>query len=255
MTDKILVTGSSGYIGSNLMERLKYYGIEGVPYDLKTGEDINDASPLLRKSKDCTAIIHLAAIASVEKCELNPKEAQIVNLNGTASVALVAHKRKIPLVFASSSAAANPVSIYGKTKLDAETWVAQIGGVSLRLGNVYGGINFREKDTVITRFMTRRLRGKKAIIYGNGLQTRDFVHVLDVCEALLYAIAAEPGVYEVSTGRTTSINRLAELFGLDVEYQQSRKGDVYQVRPNAINWLPLWTPKMGLEEWVKTICE
>lgn len=255
MTDKILVTGSSGYIGSNLMKRLKHYNIEGVPYDLKTGEDINDSPALLRKSQGCTAIIHLAAMASVEKCESNPKEAQRVNLDGTAAAALAAHKRKIPLVFASSSAAVHPVSVYGRTKLDAEEWVTQIGGVSLRLGNVYGGINFREKDTVITRFMTRRLRGKKAVIYGDGLQTRDFVHVMDVCEAFLYAIRTESGIYEVSTGRTTTINRLAELFGLEVEYQQNRKGDVYKVRSNAINWLPLWTPKMGLEDWIKTICE
>jgi len=255
MTDRILVTGSSGYIGTNLMARLEHYGIEGVPYDLRNGDDINDHPNLLRKSTGCTAIIHLAAIASVGRCEDNPKEAKRVNTDGTISVVFVARKRNIPLVFASSSAAINPISVYGRTKLGGEENVAHTGGVSLRLGNVYGGIDFAKKDTVITRFTAKRRRGKKAVIYGNGLQTRDFVHVTDVCEALLYAIPAESGVYEVSTGRPTSINRLAELFGLEVEYQQNRPKEVYQVRPNTISWLPLWSPKLDLEDWIKTICE
>lgn len=252
---KILVTGSSGYIGSNLMEHIKTYDIEGVPFDLKNGDDINNHPHLMRQSAGCDAIIHLAAIASIERCEESPKEAQITNVSGTTSVVFVAHKRKIPLVFSSSSSAVNPISVYGRTKLAGEEQVTHIGGVSLRLANVYGGINFEKKDTVITRFVAKKRRGKKAVIYGNGLQTRDFVHVQDVCEALLYAVNAEPKVYEVSTGKTTSINRLAELFGLNVEYHQNRKGDIYQVRSSAMNWLPTWYPKVDLKEWIKTTCE
>jgi len=248
---KILVTGSSGYIGSNFIEHVKRYGHEICPYDLKDGNDIKDGPNLLRHSAGCEAIIHLAATASIEACEYNPEEAWANNAVGTTRVVFTADRRNIPLVFASSSAAVNPISVYGKTKLEGEREVSHIGGISLRLGNVYGGINFEKKDTVITRFMKKRQRGEKAVIYGSGLQTRDFVHVSDVCEALLYAIVAEPKVYEVSTGRPITINHLAELFGLDVEYHQSRKGDVFKVHSDPWNWLPLWSPKISLKEWIK----
>lgn len=253
MIHKILVTGSAGYIGSNFLAYNVFRGYEGQPYDLVDGDDIRDSAKLWERTEGCSAIVHLAAMSSVRECEKNPLDATANNIDGTSRVAITAQRRGIPLVFASSSAAANPISIYGFTKRLGERHVRNVGGVSLRLGNVYGGINFRKKDTVITSFMEKKRQGKKAMIYGDGMQTRDFIHVSDVCEAILTALTAEPGVYEVASGKVISINHLATMFGLDVKYYSRRQGDIYHVQMNPSNWLPSWSPKTSLEEWIKTI--
>jgi len=249
--DKILVTGSAGYIGVNLLNHIELYDCEYQTYDLEYGEDIRNWRLLSTIAKGCNAIIHLAAMTSIPECEENPMDAWSHNVHGTAQVATLSEKMEIPLVFASSASATNPIGIYGGTKRMGERIVASVGGVSLRLANVYGGAGFKNKDVVIANFIEAKKRGRRGIIYGDGTQTRDFIHVDDVCQAFLYGLAADPGIYEVSTGVTTSINDLAKMLQLRVEHHQKRVGELQYVTPDPSNWLPLWTPKIGLEEWIK----
>src|SRR3989442_170794 len=106
-----------------------------------------------------------------------------------------------------------PLSPYGASKLYGEGITAAAGvfgmiGVSLRFANVYGPLS-AHKTSVISRFLSRALRGQPLLVYGDGRQTRDFLFVEDVCIAVERALnARRSGVYHLGTGIETSVNAL-----------------------------------------------
>lgn len=159
------------------------------------------------KDTEIMACIHLAAKISVAQCEICPRETKNINVHGTENVLKCAESKGIPrFVFASSAAVygipsnlpisesdePRPISQYGTSKLNAERIVANYSrrnkiAMSLRLFNVYGIGQTLEYAGVITRFSDRIKRNLVPEIHGNGLQTRDFIHVDDVIDAILRA--------------------------------------------------------------------
>ena len=239
------VTGGAGFIGSHVVDALVARGDEvHVVDNLATGrrESVNAAATLherdIREQLDDLfdrirpgVVAHLAAQADVGTSVEQPLLDAEVNVLGTLNVLEAARAHGAQVVFSSTGGAIygeaerpaaedderRPLSPYGASKLAGEaylqTWnrLHRTSHVVLRFGNVYGPRQLAKLEGgVVAIFMDRLRAGEGARIFGDGEQTRDFVYVADVVAAVLAAIGADGGVYNVGTGRPTSVNALFE---------------------------------------------
>ncbi|HMM33762.1 MAG TPA: NAD-dependent epimerase/dehydratase family protein [Thermoanaerobaculia bacterium] len=246
----VLVTGGAGFIGSHVVDALLALGHRVVVVDdLSTGDlrrvpadvrfvrgDVRDPGlDALLVEERIDTVFHLAAQVDVRRSVENPIFDAEVNVLGTIRVALAASKAGVAQVVFSSSGGAiygdpvgeradedhplNPCSAYGVAKLAGEKYLAALapdGGyllTVLRYANVYGPRqDGRGEAGVVGIFMNRLLSGQDAVIHGDGLQTRDFVHVADVVAANQASFLRRVGgTMNVGTGTETSVR---ELYGL-----------------------------------------
>jgi UDP-glucose 4-epimerase len=250
---KIAVTGGAGYIGSSLVKKLVDDEEEVVSVDnlskgdyrhlkgISAGEkaelvkgDIRDGKLLERMFDGADAIAHLAALPGLVLCREKPEEAISVNIYGTHQVLETARKLDIDKVVFCSSAATygkpiempvreshqlRPLNLYGVTKHAGEKLMEVywdnygIETISLRFGNVYGVGLFTNYETVIPKFVRQGLSGEPLTVYGDGDNSRDFVHVEDIVQAITLSLKAKGRrgeVYNVG-GETMKIGALAEL--------------------------------------------
>jgi UDP-glucose 4-epimerase len=271
---KALVTGGAGFIGSRVVHRLLERGYEVTILDnLSSGyrenlnasaqfmdSDVRDPHAVLRAASGKDVIFHLAASVGNRRAIENAHNDASVNVLGTLNVLEAARVARCRKVVYSSSAAifgeprqlpipddhpTQPMTPYGVSKLAAEkyatTYTALHGveTVCLRYFNVYGELQrFDAYGNVIPIFATRTLRKMPLVVYGDGLQTRDFVNVEDVAQANMRAAEAEgvTGAFNIGTGRAISIIELiavmADVCGreLSVANEPPRAGDVRHSR-------------------------
>jgi len=270
-----LVTGGAGFIGSHITERLVSEGGDvRVLDDLSSGHesnldsfrggvelirgDIRDVQLVNEAAKGVDVVFHEAALGSVPRSVADPVTTHEVNITGTLNVLLAARDAGVRrVVYASSSSvygetpvlpkredmSPQPLSPYALSKLAGEHYasvfkhVYDFDIVSLRYFNIFGPRQDPESQyaAVIPRFITALLEGKAPVIYGNGLQSRDFTYVENVVNANLLAAEAE-GVggqaFNVACGgRYTLLDLLArirEILGSDIEpiHEAARAGDV-----------------------------
>jgi nucleoside-diphosphate-sugar epimerase len=206
-------------------------------------------------------VFHLAAIPSVPLSMAEPARTTAVNVGGTVNVLEAARRSQAKRVVLACSCAAygdgpeqpkheslqpRPMSPYAAQKiaceLYAQTYTVAYGlpCVALRFFNVYGPRQDPKSEyaAAIPRFATRLLAGERPIVFGDGLQTRDFVHVSDVVRANLLAAQSEkaPGeTINVASGQSATLVELIELLrqavgpqakGLAIEHQAPRAGDL-----------------------------
>lgn len=272
---RFLVTGGCGFIGSHLCAALVAEGASvRVLDDLSTGSrenlapgaelieaDVADAAAVRAAMEGVDGCFHLAAIASVERGVRDWPGTHRANLTGTIAVFDAARPRRIPVVYASSAAVygdcaalplteeapTRPLSAYGADKLGCELH-ARAGGAThglptlgLRFFNVFGPRQDPRSpySGVISIFCDRLARGDGVAIHGDGLQTRDFVHVGDVVAALLAGLGRatpEAPVLNVCSGRATSVLELAgiiaEACGVParIEHMPPRSGEIRHSR-------------------------
>ncbi len=270
---RVLITGGAGFIGSNLAEELvrKEHDVV-ILDDLSTGKEenikefkdsvrfvkgsITDLALLRDLFRDVECVSHQAAIPSVQRSVEDPLATNEVNVKGTLNVLVAARDSEVEkVVYASSSSVygdtpelpkreemkPNPKSPYAVSKLTGEEYCAvfsEVYGlktVSLRYFNVYGPRQdpYSEYAAVIPRFITRVLKNKPPIIYGNGEQTRDFTFVRDVVMANILAIERDvEGVFNIASGKRISINELSNkimgIVGIRLKpiYDKPREGDI-----------------------------
>ena len=217
---KVLVTGGEGYIGSNLKVFFEGEGWRFISYDIKNNLDIREKDTLEHFIREADAVIHLAAISGVESCRKNPLTASTTTLDGTYNVIQLCKKYGIPVWFASSFAAAKPTSMYGMLKRAGELLCkSSRKAYILRISNVYGGKRYLElKNSVIAKWTKALIKGEPITIHGTGNQTRDFIHIKDVCTGIIMQIKKwlknqnPPKTAYLCTGKQTSINHLANIF-------------------------------------------
>ena len=246
-----LVTGAAGFLGSALANRLHTAGhqVRGLD-DLSAGDparleegvlftrgDVIDRPKLWTLLQDVECVYHLAAKVSVPESILYPREYNIVNVGGTVSVMEAMRDVGVHRVVLISSGAVygtqedqplseqtqpNPNSPYAVSKLAAEHYVRTIGAlwgietVSLRVFNAYGpGQPLpAAHPPVIPHFLRQATHGGSLVIHGSGTQTRDFVYIDDVVDAMIAASSAPTvnrKIINIGSGQETSIQSLAEL--------------------------------------------
>lgn len=251
---RVFITGGAGFIGSHLANRLHDLGHHvRVLDDLSSGDpmllrpginltrgDVRDIPKLWSLLQGVDIVYHLAARVSVPASVLYPREYNDVNVGGT--VALLEACRDVGsvqrVVLASSATIygnqpvqpvneallSRPAVPYAVSKLAAEQYLFNIGSlsgfeaVSLRIFNAYGpGLHLPPAHPpVIPHFMQQIIGRGSVVIFGDGEQTRDFVFIDDVVNALINAADA-PGVdgeiINVGSGKETSLNHLVNLIG------------------------------------------
>lgn len=306
-----LITGGAGFIGSHLVHTLVARGQRvtvldnspsGNPKNLADVQDkihfikgdICNFADTLAACREVDYVLHHAALVSVAQSMQNPQATTEINIHGTQNVLEAARQSGVKrVVFASSAAVygTRPDLPYKETTpTDCQSpyaWSKQAGTelcqlytkafglptVSLRYFNVFGtGQNPDSAHAaVIAKFMQRAATGQPLGMEGDGLQSRDFVHISDVVQANL--LAAEKGVpgeiYNVASGRTYTLRELADTIEkvsgrqLQHVYYPKRPGDVHESsadisKISALGFVPrvtlekglaaMWAEKMALQD-------
>ncbi|GAB4545272.1 MAG: SDR family NAD(P)-dependent oxidoreductase [Anaerolineae bacterium] len=300
---RFLITGGAGFIGSALANRLTQEGHHvRVIDDLSAGDpnrllpeiyvtraSVTDKPRLwgLLKGVDC--VYHLAARVSVPESILYPREYDATNVGGTVAVMEAMRDAGVSRVVLASSGAIygeqphqpvredmppRPTSPYAVSKLAAEYYVSTIGSlwgietVALRIFNAYGpGQSIPPSHApVIPQLMMQALGGGSLVIHGDGTQTRDFVFIDDVVEALVTAATArgiDQKVINVGLGQETSVNDLVRAIerttGREVHtlHVASESGGVSRLVADltlAQRWLN-YEPKVNLETGLRLLLE
>ncbi len=299
---KVVVTGGAGFIGSNLCRKLLELGAKVTVFDnLYSGKmkfinelldkglnfvkgDIRYPTEIEEATKDCKYIFHLAAQTSVPFSMENPKEDCEINVVGTLNVLEAARKAGARVVFSSSCAVygnpekrptpetqpTHPIAFYGLTKLLGEeycefyqeTYNSEI--VRFRIFNVYGP----NCHGAIYDFIKKLQKNPaKLEVLGTGKQSRDFVYITDMVDALLRAAItpeAAGQVFNIGTGTTTSVAEVAkmlielmELKNTEISFKggQAWAGDMDITLADNRKAMKIlqWTPQVTFREGLKKL--
>jgi UDP-glucose 4-epimerase len=301
---KILVTGGAGFIGSNVVKLLLERGHEvSILDNLSTGYkkniapfkelvhfisgDIRDAELVTKSLVGMDGVCHLAASVGNKKSIDDPHHDASSNIQGVINILEGMRCNNVERISFSSSAGifgeplyqpvdeqhpCEPDSPYGATKLGGEKLILSyqklygLKAASLRYFNVYGeNQRFDAYGNVIPIFVSRALKGEALTIFGDGEQTRDFIHVHDI--ALANVLCLENGIaigpVNLGTGQMISINKLAQIIkdvvdaDIDIIHKSERPGDVRHCTANVtkmkslLNIEPLNIDEQRLRDYVK----
>ncbi|MCJ0973657.1 NAD-dependent epimerase/dehydratase family protein [Pseudomonas sp. PS1] len=303
----VLVTGGAGFIGSNLVDLLLAHGHSVRILDnLSTGKqanlpshprvefikgDVADVQLVRRAVQGCQAVVHLAAVASVQASVEDPVGTHQSNLVGTLNICEAMREAGIRrVVFASSAAVYGnngdgeaideetpkaPLTPYAADKLASEHYLdfyrRQHGlePVVFRFFNIYGPRQDPSSpySGVISIFTERALKRQPITVFGDGEQTRDFLYVGDLVELLGQALKQEEidvGAINVGLNRATSLNQLLAAIGdvvgelPPVSYQAARSGDIRHSRADNARLLQRYrlpNPVTGMREGLARLLE
>jgi len=296
---KYVITGGAGFIGRHIAEYLSEQGHKVIILDsLRTGfesnlnglnvqfekGDIRDQMLVNELVKDANGIFHLAALVSVPESLSSITECIEINTLGTINILEAARKNENCKVILSTSAAnygnnpilpkvetmsPEPMTPYAITKLDGEFYLKMyqdqwnVPTASLRYFNVFGPRQNPNSAyaAAVPIFINKALLNEPLTIYGDGLQTRDFIYVKDIVKANLLAYELGSDIYNVALGHSTSILELAERI-IDItnskskiQFLKERPGDIKHSRANPskfneLGFKPDYTIESALEETI-----
>ncbi|MDO8633682.1 MAG: SDR family NAD(P)-dependent oxidoreductase [archaeon] len=254
MSEKIVVTGGAGFIGSHIVEKLVGRGFEVSIFDnFSTGyieniKSVKDRVKIVRGDIRCPeevqkavsgakAVFHMAAFSYAEESIKKPEEYNRVNIDGTFNVLQACHKESVQrvifpstcLVYGANAASGkleeslplNTTNPYGLTKVTGENYcrvfteVYGLETVCYRIFNAYGP---RMQNRVISKFAALMFQDKPPIINGNGEQKRDFIFVSDIVDGLITGIDAKKSQcgksYNIGTGKGLNLKKLIKLMNM-----------------------------------------
>ena len=295
---KILVTGGAGFIGSNLVEKLVQLGHDVIALDnLSTGrlsnlDKVKNKIEILNTDitkellddhfKNVEQVFHLAGIADIVPSIINPKNYFDANLRGTLNVLEASRKAQVKKFIYAASASCygipNEYPTNEKSKIDTQYpyaltkfmgeqivihWakVYKMPNVSLRFFNVYGP---RSRTTgaygaMFGVFLAQKLASKPLTIVGDGNQTRDFIHVYDLVDAIILAAQKTKNceIYNLAGGKEVSVNYIADIISDKKVYIPKRPGepdrslaDISKIK-SELNW----EPKISIDAGIKMLMQ
>jgi UDP-glucose 4-epimerase len=295
---KVLVTGGAGFIGSHIVELLLENEFQPIVVDnLSTGRkewipgnvtfyeaDIQSQElENIFSAENPDYVIHQAAQVDVSSSELNPLFDARNNILATINLLTCCCRYNVKKIIYASSCAVygetngasiketsliKPISFYGISKYTPELYIKafhelyKLPYTILRYANVYGPRQFpKGEGGVVSIFLQTLLNGKTPIIFGDGNQTRDFIHVKDVAKANVQAIyRGENELFNISKNEKTSINQLYTLISSLITYapqpiyRKKRKGDIAHSKLDntkaisGLGWAPFYDLNTGLTE-------
>jgi UDP-glucose 4-epimerase len=300
---KVLVTGGAGFIGSNLVKRLLAEGnkvtvldnfmsgyrsnLDPFPEVNIVEGDVRDKTAVELAIQGAEVVFHFAASVGNKRSIDNPITDAEINVLGTLQVLEAARKVGVRKIVTSSSAGIfgelktmpikedhpiEPDSPYGCSKLYEEkiclayAKLYDIEAVALRYFNVYGpNQRFDAYGNAIPIFVFRMLRNEPILIYGDGEQTRDFVHVADVVQANIKAADAigVSGAFNIASGTRVTINSLIKMIAkgksntVKIEHGPQRPGDVLHsladisLAHQRLGYIPSVKLEVGIEEYIE----
>lgn len=290
MTETILVTGASGFLGRKLVEALVDNNFDVIGVDLNPDgnskvqilkadfTNSNDLKRINESIKDKCYLIHLGAYilkSSNQKDQYDDRCANQVNVEGSLSIVKSLKNKLTGICLASTldvygdpkgviideSQPLNPQATYGKSKAEMESIVGKevndtIPLTVLRFSHIYGPGDTHPK--ALQSFIEAVRLNKNPVIYGGGLDQRDYIYVSDVVEAILKTIELKPkGVLNVATGESHSLKDLAELaikisgntLKVIFKEQKTPRKD-YHFNVSKINKELHFYPKVSIEEGI-----
>jgi UDP-glucose 4-epimerase len=299
MSRRAVVTGGAGFVGSHVADAFLDQGYKVLALDdLSTGDERNVPGAADFERLDIVdherlagvvssfrpdVVCHLAAQSSVTVSVREPRSDLAVNVEGTLTVCEASRGVRAHVVFASTGGALygdraavptredatpEPLAPYGASKLSGEAYVATWGrlhglaNVVLRLGNVYGPRQDAHGEAgVVAIFSDRLLAGEPPTVFGDGTQTRDYIHVRNVASAFVLTAEAErAGTYNVGTGVESSVLELLELLqraagtSLEPRFEPLRPGELTRSALDAsrlrqdVGWRAGTSLEAGLRE-------
>ena len=243
MGTKYLITGGSGFIGTNLVKELKKNPKNEIMIVDKVPPPINNVNYILENIesvpssifKDIDIVIHLACRSGVESSTKDPMGAFQENVYATLRCLEISRQCGVKrFIFSSSGGtvlgeqseplnetlAPNPSSVYGASKLACEGYCKAyyksygLETVILRFSNVYGPYSNQKDFNLIPGFIMKAIRGETCFINGDGNVTKDYIYVKDLIKAILTtctSIGVGGEIFQVATGKETSINSIAGI--------------------------------------------
>jgi len=266
---KILITGGAGFIGRHLVAHLasrddtavtvidneslgdrKHLDLEKVRF---IHGDLVDRDELRAALEGQDAVVHLAADTRVMDSIENPQHNFDNNVIGTFNLLELSRELGVGRIVAASTGGAilgdveppvheqmppHPTSPYGASKLMLEGYLSAysssfgVSGCALRFSNIYGPRSFH-KGSVVAHFFKQVMAGEPLVVFGDGSQTRDYLYVGDLVEAIRVAVDSDAtGAYQLGSGKPTTLNELIDVMrtvtgrDLDVVYRDFRAGEV-----------------------------
>ena len=306
---KVLITGGGGFIGQacaqaflskgwevHLLDRVGASSSQGLAFLVDQGcvlhhRNILSEDDVVKAMQGCTAVVHLAAVSSVPQSIADPDMTMLVNVEGTDTVLRVAEALAIERVIIASSAAVygaqtemplhegmelETLSPYAESKRRNEEALNAcrergMNGIALRFFNVYGGhqILMEGNTSVIPSFIRTMAARRAPHVLGDGLQSRDFIHVADVAFAIR-ALAEREARYDVSVVNVCSgtEHRLLDIISLirkhleedgyhdesgETTHGEEREGDIRRsLGSNALlRSLVKWAPAASIDEGIR----
>ena len=246
--------------------------------------DIRDFNTCLSCCTGIDIVVHLAANTGVAPSVENPRQDMETNIIGIFNMLEAARLNNIEsFIFASSGApvgeveppitedkAPKPVSPYGASKLAGEGYCSAyyrtygLKTIALRFSNVYGPAS-HHKNSVVAKFFKNALNGEPIEIYGDGNQTRDFLYIEDLIDAIMLSTKTNIGgeVFHISSQKETTINEIAQkiksiieqssLIKVKINYKDKRAGDVirnyadYTKAKKMLGYNPKYDLNTGLQ--------
>lgn len=280
MRKKVTVTGSSGFIGKNVAEFLSSEGFDVIGFDKKNGQDLLSNSHLGKALRASDYVCHLAAVGDVYQAASDPKEASIIGLGGTANLITAAQKYPIKkIIYASTweiygkpqyqpvdeKHPAHPDHPYSVSKYAGELMIQsrlfKTPWLIFRLGTAYG--KYMRRNAVVPLFVDQAKQKKAITITGDGLQKRQFTHVLDIANAFYLGLKSKVvnEVFNIVAEEGVTIKELAERvikkYPTKIEYLPPRVADVEpaKVTSKKAQRLLLWQAKIRFQKGLDELLE
>jgi len=295
----VLVTGGAGFIGSHLADELVRQNYKVIVLDNLSSGSLNNLKSIKNKIKfikcDLTReknltkflykvdyVIHLAGLVDVVQSYDKPLKYYKNNFVGTLNILKAAKKAKVKkfIYAASASCYGNSkelpnsektkiqiLSPYALTKWLAESLVIawsrsyNFSGISLRFFNVYGprSSNSGSYNAVINIFIKQKLSNKPFTVVGDGLQTRSFIYVSDVVNAIIKATRSKFSgeIFNIGANKSIKINEIAKILGGKKIHIAKRPGELKHssANINKVKRMLKWKPKIKLKEGLEKIFE